>query len=110
MNEVEKYILQFEPEIQRRLKSIRQLFFDEIPDVKESFRYNMPAYMAGKHPLYYAAYNNHIGFYPIYGLAGMESELAPYRALKTKNSLHFTYDKPLPLELIKKIIRAKLNQ
>ena len=107
MNEVELYISQFEPEIQSRLEILRQLFFEVLPDTEESIRYKMPAFKVGKHHLYFAAYKKHIGFYPVYGLTEIEEEVSEYRAKKTKYSLHFMLDKPLPIELIKKIITLK---
>jgi uncharacterized protein YdhG (YjbR/CyaY superfamily) len=73
----------------------------------ESIRYNMPAFKVGKHHLYYAAYKKHIGFYPVYNLPGLDKELAPYRAKKTKDSLHFLHQEELPLALIKKIVIEK---
>lgn len=107
MNEIEHYISSFEPEIQSRLIILRQLFFEVLPDTEESIRYKMPAFKVGKHHLYFAAYKKHIGFYPVYGLTEIEEEVSKYRAKKTKDSLHFMLDKPLPIELIKKIIMLK---
>ena len=107
MNEIEHYISQFEPEIQSRLKILRQLFFEVLPDTEESIRYKMPAFKVGKSHLYFAAYKKHIGFYPVYGLTEIEEEVSKYRAIKTKDSLNFMLDKPLPIELIKKIITLK---
>ena len=107
MNEVEIYIKQFEPDIQEKLNELRQLFFEVLPNSEECIRYKMPAFKVGKHYLYFAAYKKHIGFYPVYGLTEIEEEVSKYRAKKTKDSLHFMLDKPLPLELIKKIITLK---
>ena len=107
MNEVEKYITQFEREINDRLTVLRQLFFEVLPGTEESIRYNMPAFTVGKHHLYFAAYKKHIGFYPVYGLPEIEEQITPYRAKGTKDSLHFPHNKPLPVELIKEIIRLK---
>lgn len=107
MNEVEKYILQFEPDVQEKLNTLRQVFFEVLSDTEESIRYKMPAFKVGKHHLYFAAYKKHIGFYPVYGLTEIEDEVSEYRAKKTKDSLHFALDKPLPLELIRKIILLK---
>jgi uncharacterized protein YdhG (YjbR/CyaY superfamily) len=107
MDEIKNYISQFEPKIQERLTALRQLFFDEFPNIEESIRYKMPAYKVGKHHLYFAAYKKHIGFYPIYGFTEIEDEISSYRAKGTKDSLHFMHNKPLPKELIKKIIKLK---
>lgn len=107
MNEVEHYISQFEPVIQSRLRILQQLFFEVLPDTEESIRYKMPAFKVGKYHLYFAAYKKHIGFYPVYGLTEIEDEILEYRAQKTKDSLHFSHDKPLPIDLLKKIIKLK---
>lgn len=107
MNEVEKYIKQFEPDIQEKLNELRQLFFEVLPNTEESIRYKMPAYKVGKYHLYFAAYKKHIGFYPVYGTTEIEEEISKYRAKKTKDSLHFMLDNPLPIESIRKIIILK---
>lgn len=108
MNDVDKYIFNFDIEIQDRLNTIRQVFIDTLPNAQECIRYNMPSFKVGKYHLYYAAFKKHIGFYPISGLPEMENEIAFYRAKGTKYSLHFMHNKPLPLELIEKIIKLKL--
>ena len=107
MTEVEKYIQQFEPDVQEKLNVLRQVFFEVLPNTEESIRYKMPAYKVGKHHLYFAAYKKHIGFYPVYGLTELENDILEYRAKKTKDSLHFLLDRPLPIALIKKIIKMK---
>ena len=107
MNAVDTYISQFDPTIQERLTEFRQSFFEVCPGCEESIRYNMPAYKVGKHHLYYAAYKKHIGFYPIYKFPEIEDHLSKYRALKTKDSVHFKHDKPLPIDLIKNVIRLQ---
>jgi uncharacterized protein YdhG (YjbR/CyaY superfamily) len=107
MTEVEKYIQQFEPGVQEKLTILRQLFFEMLPGTEESIRYKMPAFKVGKDHLYFAVYKKHIGFYPVYGLTEIEDKVYEYRAKKTKDSLHFMLDKPLPIELIKMIIKLK---
>jgi uncharacterized protein YdhG (YjbR/CyaY superfamily) len=107
MTEVEKYIQQFEPEVQEKLNTLRRVFFEVLPDTEESILYKMPAFKVGKHHLYFAAYKKHIGFYPVYGLTEIEDNISEYKAKKTKDSLHFMLDRPLPIELIKNIIKLK---
>ena len=107
MIEVEKYIQQFEPSVQEKLNTLRQVFFELLPGTEGSIRYKMPAFKVDKHHLYFAAYKKHIGFYPVYGLTEIEDEVSEYRAKNTKDSLHFMFDRPLPIELIKKIIKIK---
>lgn len=103
---VTQYIAGFEPAIQERLTALRALFHEEIPETEESIRYHMPAFTVGeKRHLYFAAYKKHIGFYPVYGAAKLDPEVEVYRAKKAKDTLHFMHDQPLPLELIRKIMR-----
>ena len=106
MSDVEIYISQFDPLVQERLKRIRQLFFEVLPGTIEKISYQIPAYKVGKRTLYFAAYKNHIGFYPIYELTGLQYEMAAYKAKNTKASLHFPHHQPLPTALIKKIIQS----
>lgn len=112
MNAIDEYINGFEPEIVKRLQVLRQLIFQVYPKTAESIRYKMPAFKVGVHYVYFAAYKKHIGFYPVYGMPDLEPHLELYRAKKTKDSLHFLHEKPLPLELIKMIVirKSKLKQ
>ena len=107
MREVEEYIARFPLPVQERLRALRGVFFELLPDVEESIRYQMPAYLVGKYHLYFAAYKKHIGFYPVYQFPPLEQELAPYRAPKTKDTLHFLHTQPLPLDLVRKIIEVR---
>ncbi len=107
MTEVEEYIQQFEPEVKEKLHALRQVFFEVLPDAQESIRYKIPAFKVGKHHLYFAAYKKHIGFYPVYGLTEIEDKVSSFRARNTKDSLHFKLDRPLPIDLIKDIIKLK---
>ncbi|WP_395047132.1 iron chaperone [Flavobacterium sp.] len=100
---------QFEPDVQEKLNALRDVFFEVLPDTEESIRYKMPAFKVGKHHLYFAAYKKHIGFYPVYGLTEIEDKVSEYRAKNTKDSLHFMLDRPLPIELIKNIVKLKSN-
>ncbi|MBK7957141.1 MAG: DUF1801 domain-containing protein [Bacteroidetes bacterium] len=110
MSSIQQYISSFPPEIQDRLNEIRRIFFDEIPHTKESIRYSIPSFTVGKDHLYFAAFKKHIGLYPLYDLPGIEDQIAPYRAKGTTNSLHFSHNKPLPIELIRLIIKTKESQ
>lgn len=107
MNEVEEYISQFEPNIKERLEILRNLFFEINPNTIECISYKIPTYKLGKNKLFFAGFKNHIGFYPIYGLEELEKEIELYKAKNTKSSLHFSHQKLLPVELIKKMILLK---
>ena len=104
---IDEYISQFSIDIQQRLTQIRETINKTIPDAKETVRYGMPAFKLGKEHIYIAAYANHIGLYPIYGMEAIENELAIYRGKNTKDALHFLHAKPLPIPLIVKIVKLK---
>ncbi|RYD96789.1 MAG: DUF1801 domain-containing protein [Sphingobacteriales bacterium] len=105
---VTAYISGFEPTIRERLNALRTVFHEELPQTEESIRYRMPAFTVGeKGYLYFAAYKQHIGFYPVYGLVKLAPEIEQYKAKKAKDTLHFMHDQPLPLALVRQIIRYK---
>lgn len=104
---IDQYIAGFEPDVQERLKKIRKLVHDTIPEAVESISYQMPAFKyKGKILSYFAAFKNHIGFYatPESNLA-FKDELSEYKT--TKGTIQLPYDKPIPTELLRKIILYK---
>jgi uncharacterized protein YdhG (YjbR/CyaY superfamily) len=111
-NNVDDYILTFPEEIQVLMNQIRETILTTAPSAQESISYNMPAYKMNGRPLvYFAGFKNHIGFYATpSGHAAFETELGKYK--QGKGSVQFPLDKPLPLELISKIVkyRIKLNE
>lgn len=107
---IDQYISEQPPHIGARITQMRAIFHTVFPDVQETFSYGMPAFILGKQRLYVGAYDDYLGFYPMYGLAELEEQLAKYRGKGTKHALHLPHNAPLPVELIKKIIIAKAKQ
>ena len=104
---INQYIAGFAPDVQEKLKSIRKLVHDTIPEAVETISYQMPAFKYnGKILVYFAAFKNHIGFYatPEANLA-FKDELSEYKT--TKGTIQLPYNKPLPMELLRKIILYK---
>ncbi len=104
------YIEQFPLQVQQILMQIRETIKKVAPQAEETIRYGMPAFRINQQHLYFAAYKHHIGLYPMYGMEELEEELAGYRGKDTKDAIHFSYTKPLPLELIEKIVVVKSRQ
>jgi uncharacterized protein YdhG (YjbR/CyaY superfamily) len=107
---VNEYIAAFDKDVQERLKTLQQLFLTLLPKTQEGIHYNIPSYTVGKGRLYFAAYKNHIGFYPVSGLQSIQEEIEPFIAKKAPHSLHFMHNKSLPIALIKKIIKLKAKE
>jgi uncharacterized protein YdhG (YjbR/CyaY superfamily) len=109
---VDEYIATFPANIQQRLKSIRRTIRKAAPDAEEKISYNIPGYkLAGAYLIYFAAFAKHIGMYPAPRRADeFKDELAGYGG--GKGTVQFPLDKPLPLDLIRRIVqfRAKLNR
>ncbi len=109
MKTVDEYIEQFSPEIQKGLKELRALIKVEVPEAKEKISYGMPAYHLNGALVYFAAFKNHYGLYPTpSGIKPLENELVPY--IYGKSTLRFPMDKPLPWELIRKVIQIKKDE
>jgi uncharacterized protein YdhG (YjbR/CyaY superfamily) len=105
MNVTDKYIESFPVEIRERLNEIRKVIFEIAPSVTEGISYGMPAYgLNGKQFVYYAGYKKHIGFYPeAEGITAFKEKLTDYKT--SKGAVQFPLNKPLPLDLIREMIR-----
>lgn len=92
------------------LSDIRQTIKETAPEAVESISYGMPAYKLNNKPLvYFAGYKNHIGFYPTpSGIESFDSDLAKYKY--AKGSVQFPINEPMPLALIKKIVKFRVNE
>lgn len=106
----EDYLIGFDEPIQLRLLEVRNAILHKFPKAEESIRYNMPAYKLNGIHIYFSAYKKHIGMYPLYGNSDLESELKAYRGKNTKDALHFLHSKPLPIDLILKLVDYKFNK
>lgn len=109
-SDVDSYIETFPPETQVRLRKLRALIRKNAPQAEEGISYQMPAYKLNGPLVYFAGYKNHIGLYPgVSGVASFEKELTQYK--HAKGSIQFPMDKPLPVDLIKRIVahRVKVN-
>ena len=104
MNEVDDYIAGFPPEVQIIMYEIRRRITDAAPDAVEGMAYGMPGYKThGKPLVYFAGYIKHIGFYATpTGHSAFAEELAQYK--QGKGSVQFPLDKPIPYDLIHRII------
>lgn len=107
---IDQYIAEFNPDIQERLTSIREIFHTLIPNCDEKISYAIPSFQVGSSRLYFAGFKHHIGFYPVHNFKELQSNLIPYLAKGTKGTLHFPHSQPLPTELIKKIIQYTLKK
>ena len=108
-NTVDDYIAQFPADIQKILESLRKVIKETAPDAKEKISYQMPSFYLHGNLVYFAAYKNHIGFYPTSsGIAAFQQEISNYK--NSKGAVQFPLDKPLPYELISKIVEFRVAE
>lgn len=108
---MDEYIETFPKDVQKILEEMRQTIRKAAPEAVEAISYQMPTFkLNGKNLVHFAAFKNHIGFYPIpSGIEAFKKELSSYK--QGKGSVQFPMDKPIPYDLVKKIVyyRAKEN-
>jgi uncharacterized protein YdhG (YjbR/CyaY superfamily) len=106
---VDEYINSFPEGTREKLEAIRFTIKKAAPGAEEFISYNMPAYRQGKMLAYFAAQKNHIGFYPgVSGIENFKKEIADYKW--SKGTVQLPKEKPLPLDLIDKIIRFRVEE
>ena len=106
---IDDYINQFSDETKSKLELIRKAIQSAAPKSVEIISYGMPAFRQNKTLLYFAAYKNHIGFYPTASpIRVFNKELQIYKT--SKGAIQFPLDKKLPLTLISKITRYRVKE
>lgn len=106
---IDDYIKTFPDHIQAILETLRQTIHQAAPEATEVISYNMPAFKQNSILVYFAAYKNHIGFYPTpSGIEAFKEELADYKW--SRGAVQFPLDKPLPLNLVKKIVAFRVQE
>jgi uncharacterized protein YdhG (YjbR/CyaY superfamily) len=100
---IDEYIAAFTKETQKILEKIRAAIKAAAPEAEEKISYQMPTFFLKGNLVHFAAYKKHIGFYPTpSGIQAFKNELSIYKG--AKGSVQFPIDKPMPLELISKIV------
>lgn len=106
---INQYIASFSKETQEILQQIRTTIQKAAPNAKETIKYGMPAFILNGNLVYFAAYKNHIGFYPIpSAIKAFQKELSVFKT--AKGSVQFPIDKPMPLKLITQIVKFRVKE
>ena len=106
---VDEYIATFSKDIKERLDSLRKVIKETAPEATEAISYNMPGYKQNGMLLWFAAAKNHIGIYPTASpIVFFKEELKEYKT--SKGAIQFPNDKPIPMDLVKEIIRFKVDE
>ena len=106
---VDAYIAEFPSEVRELLRQVRATIKAAAPDAEETIKYAIPTFTFHGNLVHFAAFNRHIGFYPApSGGEAFRKELSVYKS--GKGSIQFPLDRPVPLDLIQRIVKYRLNE
>jgi uncharacterized protein YdhG (YjbR/CyaY superfamily) len=108
---VDEYIALAEPKLKKALKDIRKTIRSAAPKAEEVISYQIPGYKYHGMLVFFAGWKNHISLYPApWDAEPLKNEMSAYEG--SKGTIKFPLDKPMPLTLIKKMVkyRMKLNE
>ncbi len=110
-NEVDEYLRKLEEPKRGTLEELRQTILELVPEAEQVISYRVPAFrVRGKIVGGFAAFKDHLSYLPFSGsiLPQLADELAGYTS--TKSALHFPVDRPLPKQLVKKLLELRLAE
>jgi uncharacterized protein YdhG (YjbR/CyaY superfamily) len=106
---IDEYIATFPREVQNVLEEMRQTIRDSAPEAEETISYNMPAFKQNGILVWFAAFKNHIGFYPkVSALEAFKKKLTAYKV--SKGTVRFPLNEPIPYDLVKEIVRFRVKE
>lgn len=106
---VDDYIESFPPEIQELLNALRSVIRSAAPEAEEKISYQMPTFVLAGNLVHFAAFRNHIGFYPSpSGIEVSKESLIGYKY--SKGAIQFPLNKPIPYDLVEKIVKFRVEE
>tara|TARA_B100001939_G_C16465196_1_gene414711 strand:+ start:82 stop:474 length:393 start_codon:yes stop_codon:yes gene_type:complete len=109
----QNYLKTLSPEAQVKLDQLRDCIMAAAPNATELMNYNLPAFALVKNAkrdqqIMIAGYKEHVGLYPHPAvIEHFKAELTHFKS--GKGSIQFEIDKPLPVALIKRMVKFRLN-
>jgi uncharacterized protein YdhG (YjbR/CyaY superfamily) len=106
---MDEYIDAFPKDVQRILNELRQTIKEVAPEAQETINYQIPTFSLNGNLVHFAAFENHIGFYPTpSGMEAFKQELSGYKS--AKGSVQFPIHEPLPLPLIRRVVEYRVKE
>lgn len=108
-DEIDAYLATVEEPKRSTLEALRLSILAVVPDAEQCISYGMPAFRVdGAVVAGFAAFRHHLAYLPHSGevLTDLGDDLAAYE--RTAGSLHFAVDEPLPDDLVRRLVEAKL--
>ena len=108
-NNIDEYIATFPTETQKLLTQLRMTIRKAAPEAEETISYAIPTFTLNGNLVHFAAFKNHIGFYPTSsGIEAFREDLSVYEG--AKGSVQFPFNKPIPFDLIGRIVKFRVNE
>jgi uncharacterized protein YdhG (YjbR/CyaY superfamily) len=104
---IDEYIAGFPPEVQQRLQTVRHAIAKAAPGAEEVISYRIAGFKLHGYLIYFAGFKKHIGMYPA-RIEKLKQELAAYGG--GKGTVQFPLDEPLPLDLITRIVKHRVQE
>jgi uncharacterized protein YdhG (YjbR/CyaY superfamily) len=108
---IDEYLARLKPDQRRALEKLRKAIHAVAPKAEECISYGIPAFrLNGRSLVFFGAWANHCAFYPGSSatLKKFQNELKDFR--RSKGTLRFSPEKPLPVALFKELIRARVRE
>lgn len=106
---IDEYIARCPEDVQAILSKIREIIRKAAPTAEETIKYQIPTFVLNGNLVHFAAFQNHIGFYPTpSGITKFQQELSEYKG--AKGSVQFPLDAPIPFSLITKIVKFRVKE
>ncbi len=103
--EVDAYIAGYPPKVRALMKTIRAIVQKALPDGEERMSYGIAGYFRDGAVAYFAAFKNHIGFFPPTNDPKLKKAAAKYAG--ARGNLKFPLSTLPPYELIAKLVKAR---
>ncbi len=106
---IDEYIADFPDDVREKLEQLRATIHAAAPEATEAIKYGIPTFVLNGNLVHFGGYKGHIGFYPApVGIEAFIKETAQYR--EGKGTLQFAIDKPLPLDLVTRIVKYRVEK
>ncbi|HSP48454.1 MAG TPA: DUF1801 domain-containing protein [Clostridiaceae bacterium] len=106
---IDEYIAVLPEDVKAIMESVRKVIHETAPDAIETMSYQIPTFDLHGNLVHFAAFKNHIGFYPTpSGMEAFREELSAYKG--SKGSVQFPLNQPIPYDLITRIVKFRVQE
>ena len=106
---IDEYIAAFPEDVRKELEKLRRVIRGSAPRAEEAIAYGIPTFRLNGNLVHFAAFKGHISFFPTSSpIPVFKKELAPYKL--SKGTIRFPLDRPIPYDLVKKIVRYRVRE